>query len=252
MTKTNTIGKIFHIIDYIINCQSPPTLTDMQKNLDIPKSSLYVMLQELCALDILAYRDDKRVYYVGTKLIKQSSNCLSKVDLPKELRFVATSLSKKLHCSVSAGVLDGRNVTYIFESAGATHQPTIKSMGLVVPAHICSIGKILLSGLTNEQIRELYKGVEFEVFTERSISNIDVLLADIDRVRVQGYATEVGEFSPFISCVSHPIIIDNKYVAGISISMAVSRMTPETIENNVMELQKACLDVLERLGVIEE
>ncbi len=228
--------------------QHSPNLSDIQKSLGIPKSTLHGMLQELCEADILSYREDGKAYSVGTELIQQSAYCLSKVNLIEELKIVAAELGKELNCNVSCGVLDKRNVVYIFQSS--SNQVAVKNAGLVIPAHACSIGKILLSQLDDAAIRSLYENVTLELFTERTISSIDNLIAEINDVRKNGYATDVAEFSPFIACLSCPIEIEDKYMAGMSVTISINNFSEEVVQNMYYHLKKATDRVLQRLGVI--
>jgi IclR family acetate operon transcriptional repressor len=84
--------------------------------------------------------------------------------------------------------------------------------------HSAAIGKVLLAGMADEQVRALVGDEPFPAITPRSITSLDALRAELARVREQGYALSDQESIIGVGAVAAPLT--NAYgntVAGISV-----------------------------------
>jgi IclR family KDG regulon transcriptional repressor len=110
------------------------------------------------------------------------------------------------------------------------------------------MGKMLLSTLEDGDLRELYKDNRFEVFTDRTIKNIDELLEDVSKIRTRGYATDIAEFAPSIGCLAVPVYQGDKAVAALSVTTNVALLTDDFIEVHLELLRKASAEATRRMG----
>jgi DNA-binding IclR family transcriptional regulator len=99
-------------------------------------------------------------------------------------------------------------------------------VGSRLPAYCTALGKVLLAGLHDDEVSRYMVGQRSsrnrgEDHKPQSDSSFK---AEIRRVREQGYALDVGEYLPDVSCVAAPISgADGRVVAAMSISAPRSR-----------------------------
>ena len=84
----------------------------------------------------------------------------------------------------------------------------------------------MLSDLTDEQIRDLYRD-GLPKLTEHTISDIDLLLGQIEQIRCGEIATETEESTPQMRCFAVPIQQNGRVDAALSISVPIFRYTDE-------------------------
>ncbi|MFF7362105.1 IclR family transcriptional regulator C-terminal domain-containing protein [Streptomyces sp. NPDC008125] len=77
--------------------------------------------------------------------------------------------------------------------------------GLTHPAHATAGGKMLLALMTAGQVGSLCPDEELEPVTARTTVSRTALLAELDRVRAQGYALSNGESAPGMNAVAVPL-----------------------------------------------
>lgn len=123
-------------------------------------------------------------------------------------------------------------------------------VGEVVPIHVGSMGKIFLA-FDPEATREVLNRDKLEQFTSKTINNIDILLEDVARIRVLGYAISQEERDYDAIGVTLPIFEANtRMVAGIGISGPIQRVDYEKACSFVQLIRESAQKVSSTLGCI--
>ena len=143
------------------------------------------------------------------------------------------------------GILSGTNVHYLLKEDANTVISIISGVGKRLPASVTALGKALLSGKTDEEIRAMYQSYTFVPYTEHSILHIDALLAAVQDVRSTGVAYEIEESTADICCVAVPLTENGCVKAAISVTVPKFRYSKEK------EQQIAAL-LLSKKRLIEE
>jgi len=128
--------------------------------------------------------------------------------------------------------------------------------GKVSPAHVSSMGKALLAGLSDEELRTRYAGVAMEPMTERTLTDVDGLVENIRSIRENGYGFDDEELEIGMRCVSAPVVNGmGDIVSSISISGPTQRITTAAVPElaGLVRWHAACAsrDLGARTGVPE-
>lgn len=249
MASPSKIQRIFETLDLVISAKEGASFSSLQSELGIPKSSMHSILKELCHQDILYYNPQTKTYIIGGAFVQLSARCMAQVNFVREINLAARNLSLSAKLTVSASVLRQKQVVYIAEHLERAGSRTI-NVGLSFPAHTTSMGKVLLSSLSDQEIRSLYENHQFEQYTEHTIKNIEELFAAIYQVRQQGYANDLGEFAPTMGCTAVPILLGGKAIAAMSITTNIGLLTEDVIQTHLQLLRKAAAEATERMGGI--
>ncbi|SDF82309.1 IclR family transcriptional regulator [Sporolituus thermophilus] len=243
-------SRTLDIIEFIVNSAKPPTFTAIQEFLDIPKSSLSYLLQELANRDYIQFDADTRVYYPGAKLIKLSASCINNTNLSREIWLGIKRLSDELGETTQAGLLEGRFVVYIAKCQGRK-DISVTTVGFKIPAHATALGKMMLSALSEDELKARLDNVQLERYTENTIVSYDQLLAELKQIARQGYAIDNQEIIPGGICVAAPIFDkSNKVVAAMSVTVPAIRATDEFLQELIDKVRAAAINVSLRLGKI--
>ena len=82
-----------------------------------------------------------------------------------------------------------------------------------------SMGRLLLSALSEEEFDALYKGVSLEKFTDDTPGTVEELRARIAADRKRGYVISRGSFERGIAAIAAPVLgADARVVAAVNIS----------------------------------
>lgn len=115
------------------------------------------------------------------------------------------------------------------------------------PAHASASGKIFLA--ESAPARTAYLLRPLESFTEFTVTDPDIFLANCERVRKQGYATDIQENTLGVSCIAVPVRAMRKRVtASVVISARKPEMSKERQAELIEILQPAAAEFARRIG----
>ena len=118
--------------------------------------------------------------------------------------------------TVHLAVRDGTEVLYVDRLAGHVSVPVVSRIGSRLPMHATGVGKVLLAYSPADVVASVL-GDLFRV-TPYTITNPARLLAQLERVRVDGYATTGDEMSLGASSVAVPVrALGDEVVAALGI-----------------------------------
>jgi len=244
-------SRTLDILEFVVKSAKPPTFTAIQEFMDIPKSSLSYLLQELMNREFIQFDSDMRVYYPGIKLVQMSALCINNTNISKEVWLGIKKLSDDLGETTHASVLDGRFVVYISKCQGTKDLSLVTTVGFRLPAHATAVGKMLLSSLGLEEIESRLKNINLERYTENTIVCYDQLLAELQRVSGQGYALDNQEIIPGGICVAAPVYDkSHKMIVAISATIPAIRVSEQFLQEVIHKVKLTAENISLRVGKI--
>jgi len=196
------------------------SLTEISRRLNLNPSTTFRILATLQARGFLEQNADSRRYRLGVACLELGSVYLSQTDIRKQALPVLRRLREGCRETVHLGTLVGNEVVYLERLDPL--QP-IGFMGSVVgsrmPAYCTALGKAMLACRSNGEICDLYAGVEFFPRTLNSITGLEELLQELDRIRTAGYAIDDEENEIGVCCVAVPLY---GYEASVTTAISVS------------------------------
>lgn len=112
---------------------------------------------------------------------------------------VMKEVASKCQETCQMGILDQDRVLYVAREDSPQPIRLISWVGTRLPANATAVGKALLSGLTNEEVRALYAG-GLPRLTEQTITDVETLLAQLEAVRRGELAMEREESTDQLAC----------------------------------------------------
>jgi DNA-binding IclR family transcriptional regulator len=243
------VVKAAAVIDLLAESDVPMSLTALSKRLGIARSTLHGILATLINVGYVCKEERSGDYRLGLRLFEIGNKISQKIDERKVAKPYMRALSEKTGETVHLAVLQDGEVLYINKQESNNSIRIITESGLKLPAHCTGVGKALLSGLSDEQIRQVAEKKGLAKYTETTVTDIGILLKEIEKIRKQGYASDQQEFMIGLRCVAIPIRnMSGKVVCAISISGPVSRMSGDLFEMKKRYLIKTAHAISKELG----
>ena len=239
MEYHNPTLRIIKILELIDKSADGISLSDISAELGLPKGTISPILKTLDACHYIKrsgnlYKIDYRSFELGLRY-SSGNNALTII------RRHICELVKQVGETCQMGVLRGRDVYYLLRENADTIIQINSNVGTSMPAHITGLGKALLSGLSDDEIRTLYDGYEFINYTPNSITSVDELIKEVNEVRKNGFAFEKEESTPDIFCIAIPLEEDGSVRGAISVTIPKYRYSEEAreiIENMLVQCKK--------------
>lgn len=238
----NPTLRVLEIFEAIYSSVDGLTLTEISKHTSIAKGTLHPIVVTLLHEGYLQnfgprIAIGKNCFKLGYAYI----HSLNYLDILKpHLKEIMVTCNEI--CQI--GILDKGDVLYVDKAEPNQTIRIESSAGKTIAAYATALGKCLLSGLSNDEIVELYPD-KFIKYTSRTTTNLKTLLQQLEVVREKGYAYEIGETDIEIECLAVPIKLSNKVLASISVSLPIFRSTPEKIEQ-ILSILKHNAELIEK------
>ena len=116
---------------------------------------------------------------------------------------MAAGIVNQCNETVQMAVLDKKEAVFIAKVECRQAVRMVSTVGSRLPAHLTSVGKMLLSGVSDQEVIDLYDGKDdLPLMTANSISSVRGLLVELADVRRRGLAYDDCESNVDVSCVA--------------------------------------------------
>lgn len=226
------------------------TIQELSDMLQIPKSSVHRILYTLQSEGYVEY-DGRGNYSLSTVFLQFSSAALKGQSIRDISHDRLQQLSDRLGEAVYLQILDGINVVCLDEIQSKRFFSMSSKLGVTLPAYSVATGRMILSQLKKEQFYDLLSGVELKPMTPYTITKLDLLWQELQRISAQGYAFDNQEWEIGMCCLAVPIWDSTgRIVASFNMNANHARLNAETIPVYLPLLQEASKDISEKYGYI--
>lgn len=163
---------------------------------------------------------------LGDRLINLLERVDQRQDQFPELRPLCEELARRAGDVAVVGRLIGPQVVISQARAvpGAVHAGSIVA-GLRGPAHTMALGKVLVAGMETVSGLVSVRSWILTPLTDRTITDIDTLLAELELTRRRGFAVDIEEGQPGLSCIAAPIATPpDRPRAAIAVAVSTDRL----------------------------
>ena len=251
-----TLGKALDILNYIKDNPSSEgiSLTEISSALGIGKSGVHRLLDTLIAYDFVekinstspAYRLGWGLFNAGNAVPKQHTlNGSSYTPIVEKL-------CNTFGETTNIGIMNNYETIIICKMEPARMLRTNTQVGEREPLSATALGKRFLSDFPTEERDAYLEKTQLSKMAANTITNVDSLKLELDKIRSQNYAVDNEEFVDGMICLAMPIRdFTGHVVSGISISGPAKRMTNDKIAEISPELKDACKTISKFLGYIK-
>jgi DNA-binding IclR family transcriptional regulator len=218
-------------------------VAEIARRLGASKSLVFRVLHEL---DGRAYvrRLESGRYCLGSSVLELGGAFIAQTGYAESARRVLRDLSARTGDTTNLGILSGTDVLYVMKQEGANSVVTLSHVHNRLPAQCTALGKVLLAGLGDDDVRALLRHHNFRRLTPNSIASLDQLVDELQRVRTIGYAVDEEETILGRCCVAVRAQLSPSEAAALSISTTAGEF-PERLDDLAARLGIA-RDTLER------
>lgn len=249
MSAVKSAERTLLVIELLTRHPGGLTFLDIIEQLDLPKSSAHALLQTMLQRGHLEFSETTKRFRLGVRLWEAGQAYDRAFDLARLARPFLEAARDELQETVQLAVLDGTDNVYIAKVDADQRLVLASNVGMRLPAHATGLGKVLLAGLDDEEIRARYDGMQLERFTPTTITDLDGLIDAVGAARVRGYAVDEAEYTHGVRCVAVPIVGPGRTVtAAVSVSVPEVRLPDDAVERVAACLVKHAGELTSSLG----
>lgn len=201
-------------------------VAEAAEELGVARSTAHRLLTTLRARGFVA-QDGRRTYRPGPVFFEMGLTAVQDLDLRRVAHTHLAALVRELGETVHLVTLEGNGVRFIDGTEGHQVLRLGTRIGMLLPAHCTSGGKVLLAELSTDEVHALYpRGLP--TVSEVAVSTLDGLLRELALTRQRGYGTNFDESERGVSaigvCVRDQL---GRAVAAVTTAVPTVRFPPD-------------------------
>lgn len=242
-----TVVKALTVLEALASSAMPLGVTELATRLGLSKSNVHRLLQTLAARGYVMQVDQR--YTVTTRLWELGAIVVSRLDVARVATLVMQRLVADVDETAHLSILDLAACEVVSIHNVESTQPVraYSRIGQRTPAHCVATGKALLSAQPPEALRALPE--QLQRFTPHTLHRREALLAALEKVRRDGYSTNVGEWREQVGGAA-AVIYDHagRPAAALGLTVPVERLRPEVMNRYIPQLTAAADEISRLLG----
>jgi IclR family pca regulon transcriptional regulator len=191
---------------------------------------------------------DGTSYALTARVLTLGHAYLASTPLPEQLQPFLDRLAATITESCSCSILDGTEIVYIARSAQRRVMSISLGVGSRLPAYCASMGRVLLAALGDEEARAVLDRSDLQALTPKTLTRREDLLAEIAKVRREGFAIVDEELEVGLRSLAVPIRgRSGRVVAALNTGVQTSRIGVERLR---AEFLPKLLDIQAQLAAV--
>ncbi|MBS8224688.1 IclR family transcriptional regulator domain-containing protein [Vannielia litorea] len=179
-------------------------VSEVAKRAEISRAAARRFLLTLESLGYVGCDAEQR-YFLKPLTLALGYSYLSSIGIAELVQPILDATMAATDESCSMSILVGNEIVYL--ARAKPHRPLqiVIRPGDRLPASVTSMGRVLLSGLSEQDLNEYLETAELRAFTDYTITDPGLLRARIEAARNDGYALVDSELAIGIVSISVPV-----------------------------------------------
>jgi IclR family transcriptional regulator, KDG regulon repressor len=216
MDKTFLKGLM--LLETLAQSEKPRGVTELSQEMGLTKSNVHRTLATLVSRGYVRKDPVLGRYEMTIRLWEVASKILNRLSLKPAASPFMQHLAAHTHETVHLSILDGLDVVYIDKIDSPEPVRAYSVIGGRSPAYCVATGKAMLAFQSPEFLAEIpFAGLPR--FTERTVTQKDVFLREMERIRQNGYSVNRGEWRATVRGIAAPIFgVEGQVVGAVGLS----------------------------------
>lgn len=236
MSQVPAATRALRVLRFLAAQPEPVPVERIARDLAIPRSTTYHLLQAMTEEGFVVHLADERRYGLGVAAFEVGSGYSRQAPLQRIARRPLAALADRTGHSAHLAVPHGRDVLYVVEERAPGRPPLVTDVGVRLPSHLTASGRAILAHLPANQVRALYP--DRAAFVDRTgvgPGSPTALRTVLAATRRRGHATEDGEVTAGMASVAAAVLDHNGLpVAGVAVTYPVDEPPARTLADAVV------------------
>jgi IclR family acetate operon transcriptional repressor len=215
-------------------------LTELSGDLGLAPSTAHRLLNSMRQLDFVDFDEQSGLWSVGVTAFSVGSAYLKKRDFVAEARAYMKLLVAETGETSNLAILDGYNHVFVGQVECNEVMRMVVQIGSRGTLHAAGVGKALLSGLSDAEVTDIINHTGLVALTQKTITSPTAFMAELRKVRAQGYAVDDEEQVSGLRCIAANIYDENaEVIAAVSISGPSVRVSTDRLDHYSAAVMRA-------------
>lgn len=216
----------------VFSRESPSlSMTEIAERAGLSKSTAFRVAFTLEELGYLNRDPETKRYRPGLKVLRLGFSALNSLEMGQIAQPFLKTLSAQSGNTTNMTIRDEKDIVYVARNKTQEILSLDLHLGSRLPVYCTSQGKAQLVDLSRQEVEELLGPGPYPKLGPNTITTLDGLMNELDRIQRQGYAINDQELAAGIRSVAAPVRgSERKVIAAINISVPSARASRQEME----------------------
>ncbi|MBZ5701171.1 MAG: IclR family transcriptional regulator [Acidobacteriia bacterium] len=244
-SPATAVERALNILEAAAHRREGLTNSEISRRLSIPKSSASYILRTLERRGYLRRDAENGRYRLGLKILSLGRDAQANLDIAEVAQPFMRALVERVHLTCHLAVLDQGEAVYIEKVDAPGFFKVNTWVGRRMFLHSTSVGKALLAWLPKAEAEAIVRAHGLKKRTPKTITTLTRFFAELETVRVQGYAVDDEENSLGARCLGAPIF---DAAGGVPAALGVSGTITQVSAAELPRIAEALKETTRRIS----
>lgn len=236
----STLIRGFAIVEKIVEADRPVSSAFLAEELDLPKATVHRICQQLEEEGLLQREPGGKRFTGGKRLRQLAMSTMSNSVLGASRRSILQDLSREVGETCNLTMLDGNEIVYLDRIETNWPYRIHLPVGSHLPLYCTATGKLFLANMKPAARRRLLDSLSLQRHTDLTITDSEVLEAQLNRIADEGVGFDSGEYLEGMVAIAVPVIGEgNRVCFAIAIHAPSVRKSLDELRQYLPTLRRA-------------
>jgi IclR family transcriptional regulator, acetate operon repressor len=236
----SAILRAVRVLEAIARQDSPPQLSEICREVDLPKPTVYRILTTLEHAGLVGREPGSKRYACAERLSALAGQTLLRSPNRAARRAVLEELVEQVGETCNLSIPNNNSVLYLDRIEASWPLRISLGAGSKLPLYASACGKIFLAHLPKRSRERFLRVTPLIRHTPSTVTDPAKLAREFEQVRANGYSIDNEEYLAGICCLAVPVRdADGRVVAAVAVHAPVSRMNLDQAIEFLPQLRQA-------------
>lgn len=247
-TRLSSVATAIHLLKAFSEKDVEIGISALSKRLSVSKSTVHRLATTLVAEGLLEQNPETERYRLGVALFTLGALVRRRMDLSNEAKPVLSELRRVTSENVHLAILQGENITYIYDLESSHPVRLGSQLGTLKPAFCSAEGLAILAFQPDAVVDEVLAGTRYPR-TNNTVTDERLIRQQLGVIRQQGHATENEESEIGTRGVAAPVRdAEGQVVAAVGVAGPSQRLSRKALTGFVPHVIGTADTISMRLG----
>ena len=244
-SHTGSIARALAVLEFLDGSQRGWNISQLSRKLEVPKSTMHLILLTLERLGYVSREPDSRDYSLSVKVCELGRSLMKNVLMPDIALPHLEDLVRQVRLTAHLAILEHDQAMYVqkVDCPGFIKFDTY--VGKRTNLHCTAVGKVLLAYSTESKRDRILAREPFARYTCHTITSAILLRKELVNVRQRGYAIDDEEEELEVRCVAVPVFRPTgEFVAALGVTGTVGQMRPDAIPSLASRMRETGQNII--------
>lgn len=218
-------------------------ITELANETNYSKSTIHRQMSTLLEQEYVIKKGTS--YQLSLRYLDISHHVSSQIENYDVIKKEVKTLAKETGEVAQFATEEHGRIVYLYKSKGERGVETSSHIGTREYLHSTSLGKSILSQMSQDRVNEILARRGLPKKTKNTITTREALFDELEEIRERGFAFDREENVMGLHCVAAPVIEDGIILGAVSLSGPSSRIKGDRYETELPEIVTRTANIIQ-------